>query len=72
MSSAKWTAQDLPDLEGRTYVVHVGPDGFSESRGHPKLVGRSSTARDPETALRLWRLSEELTGVSFPLSPATA
>ncbi len=57
------------DLPGDSYV---GPDGFSESRGHPKLVGRSSTARDPKTALRLWRLSQELTGVSFPLSPATA
>src|SRR5436190_3417336 len=57
------------DLPGGSYV---GPDGFMEQRGHPTLVGRSSAARDEETARRLWDLSEELTGVSFPLSPAAA
>src|SRR5256714_7581914 len=55
------------DIPGGSYV---GPDGFKEQRGHPTLVGRSSAARDEETAKRLWDLSEELTGVSFPLSPA--
>jgi NAD(P)-dependent dehydrogenase (short-subunit alcohol dehydrogenase family) len=57
------------DLPGGSYV---GPDGFQEQRGHPKLAGRSAAARDEETAKRLWALSEELTGVSFPLAPATA
>jgi NAD(P)-dependent dehydrogenase (short-subunit alcohol dehydrogenase family) len=57
------------DLAGGSYV---GPDSFKEQRGHPTLVGRSSAARDEETAERLWDLSEELTGVSFPLSPAAA
>jgi NAD(P)-dependent dehydrogenase (short-subunit alcohol dehydrogenase family) len=57
------------DIPGGSYV---GPDGFKEQRGHPTLVGRSSAARDEETARRLWDLSEELTGVSFPLSPAAA
>jgi NAD(P)-dependent dehydrogenase (short-subunit alcohol dehydrogenase family) len=52
------------DLPGNSYV---GPDGFREQRGHPKLVGRSAAARDEETAKRLWELSEQLTGVSFPL-----
>jgi NAD(P)-dependent dehydrogenase (short-subunit alcohol dehydrogenase family) len=52
------------DLPGNSYV---GPDGFREQRGHPTLVGRSSAASDEETAKRLWELSEQLTGVSFPL-----
>ena len=55
------------DLPGDSYV---GPDGFREGRGHPTLVDRSTAAADPDTARRLWTLSEELTGVTFPLAPA--
>ena len=51
------------DIPGDSYV---GPDGFQEGRGHPTLVGRSRAAQDAETARKLWLLSEELTGVSFP------
>ena len=57
------------DIPGGSYV---GPDGFQESRGHPTLVGRSGAASDEDTARRLWELSEELTKVSFPLTPAAA
>jgi NAD(P)-dependent dehydrogenase (short-subunit alcohol dehydrogenase family) len=57
------------DIPGGSYV---GPDGFAEQRGHPRLVGRSKAAQDEETARRLWELSEQLTGTSFPLTPATA
>ena len=57
------------DIPGDSYV---GPDGFQEQRGHPKLVGRSYAARDAGVARRLWELSERLTGVSFPLAPAAA
>jgi NAD(P)-dependent dehydrogenase (short-subunit alcohol dehydrogenase family) len=57
------------DLPGDSYV---GPDGFQEQRGHPTLVGRSGAARDTATAQKLWTLSEELTGVAFPLAPAVA
>ena len=57
------------DLPGDSYV---GPDGLGEQRGHPTLVGRSGAASDAETARRLWELSEELTGVTFPLIPAVA
>ena len=57
------------DIPGDSYV---GPDGFQEQRGHPKLVGRSDAARDSETARELWDLSEGLTGVSFPLAAAAA
>jgi NAD(P)-dependent dehydrogenase (short-subunit alcohol dehydrogenase family) len=57
------------DIPGGSYV---GPDGFGEQRGHPRLVGRSKAASDEETARRLWELSEQLTGTSFPLTPAAA
>lgn len=66
----------LPTLYAATQDIpggaYVGPDGFREQRGHPKLVGRSSAASDEQAARRLWEISEELTGVRFPLSPATA
>jgi NAD(P)-dependent dehydrogenase (short-subunit alcohol dehydrogenase family) len=55
-------SQDLP---GASYV---GPDGFGEYRGYPTLVSRTSAASDVEMAKRLWTLSEELTGVQFPLA----
>jgi NAD(P)-dependent dehydrogenase (short-subunit alcohol dehydrogenase family) len=54
-------SQDLP---GASYV---GPDGVGEFRGYPRLVGRTAAASDVEMAKRLWTLSEELTGVEFPL-----
>jgi NAD(P)-dependent dehydrogenase (short-subunit alcohol dehydrogenase family) len=55
------------ELPGASYV---GPDGRRGARGYPTLVGRASAASDLETARRLWALSEELTGVTFPLAPA--
>ena len=54
------------DIPGNSYV---GPDGFQERRGHPTLVGRSERGEDADVARRLWELSEELTHVSFPLTP---
>jgi NAD(P)-dependent dehydrogenase (short-subunit alcohol dehydrogenase family) len=57
------------DLPGASYV---GPDGRSEKRGYPALVGRSAEASDPELAERLWVQSEELSGVSFPQLPTSA
>ena len=66
----------LPTLFAATRTCpatrYVGPDSLGEQRGHPKVVGRSGAARDEETARRLWELSEELTGVAFPLAPAVA
>jgi NAD(P)-dependent dehydrogenase (short-subunit alcohol dehydrogenase family) len=55
------------DIPGNSYV---GPDGRGEQRGHPTLVGRSKAALDEDTARKLWDLSEQLTGVSFPLTSA--
>lgn len=55
----------LADIPGNSYA---GPRGFLQNRGAPKLVGRSAKARDLEAARRLWTVSEELTGVRFPLA----
>jgi len=52
------------DVPGNSFA---GPDGFMESRGRPKLVGRTAQAKDMDVARRLWEASEELTGVRFPL-----
>jgi NAD(P)-dependent dehydrogenase (short-subunit alcohol dehydrogenase family) len=43
----------------------IGPDGLAQNRGYPTVVRPAAAARDPETAKRLWALSEELTGVHF-------
>ena len=53
-----------PSVEGGQYI---GPDGIAEQRGHPKVVSASGAARDEEAARHLWRVSEDLTGVSFEL-----
>ncbi|MFD5843068.1 oxidoreductase [Streptomyces chartreusis] len=58
----------VQDLPGAGFV---GPDGMFEMRGAPTLVGRSPAAGDPAVARRLWSVSEELTGVTFP-EPATS
>ncbi|TMM15069.1 MAG: SDR family NAD(P)-dependent oxidoreductase [Actinobacteria bacterium] len=54
----------VADVPGNSYA---GPGGFMEQRGAPKLVGRSNAALDAGVARRLWDVSEELTGVRFPL-----
>ncbi|MDN5775161.1 MAG: oxidoreductase [Brevibacterium sp.] len=51
------------NIPGNSYV---GPGSFKQTRGEPKLVGRSAEAKDPEVARRLWTVSEELTGAGFP------
>jgi NAD(P)-dependent dehydrogenase (short-subunit alcohol dehydrogenase family) len=59
----------LPTLYAATADVpggaYAGPDGLFEQRGHPKLVDMSGAAKDPDTARRLWEVSEELTGVRY-------
>ncbi|MGV0654546.1 SDR family NAD(P)-dependent oxidoreductase [Mycolicibacterium thermoresistibile] len=53
-----------PEVKGGQYY---GPDGFQEIRGHPVLVGSSAKSRDEDIQRRLWTVSEELTGVTFPV-----
>ena len=60
----------LPTLYAATFPAirsgdYVGPDGFGEQRGHPKLVGMTPSARDDAAASRLWTVSEDLTGVRY-------
>jgi NAD(P)-dependent dehydrogenase (short-subunit alcohol dehydrogenase family) len=59
----------VADVPGDSFA---GPRGFMEQRGAPKLVGRSDAAKDTAVARRLWDVSEELTGVRFPLGAAAA
>jgi NAD(P)-dependent dehydrogenase (short-subunit alcohol dehydrogenase family) len=56
------------DVPGNSFA---GPSGFMEQRGAPKLVGRNAAAKDADVARRLWDVSEELTGVRFPLGAKT-
>ena len=46
---------------------YYGPGGRGELRGYPRLVDSSDRARDAEAQQRLWRESERLTGVSYPV-----
>ncbi len=59
----------VADIPGDSFA---GPGGFMEQRGAPKLVGRSAAARDVSVARRLWDVSEQLTGVHFPLGATAA
>ncbi|OBI81432.1 SDR family NAD(P)-dependent oxidoreductase [Mycobacterium asiaticum] len=53
-----------PTVEGGQYY---GPDGLGEQRGRPKLVQSSAQSHDTDLQRRLWDVSEELTGVKFPV-----
>ena len=56
-------ATDPGVLGGQYY----GPDGLAELRGYPKLVASSDKSHDVDVQRRLWAVSEELTGVVYPL-----
>jgi NAD(P)-dependent dehydrogenase (short-subunit alcohol dehydrogenase family) len=49
---------------------YFGPDGFGEQRGYPKVVASSGVSHDIDAQKRLWTVSEELTGVTFPVPAA--
>ncbi|GHE38149.1 SDR family NAD(P)-dependent oxidoreductase [Streptomyces cellulosae] len=53
-----------PDVRGGQYY---GPSGLQEMRGHPKPVRSSRASHDRAVQQRLWAVSEELTGVTFPV-----
>jgi NAD(P)-dependent dehydrogenase (short-subunit alcohol dehydrogenase family) len=53
-----------PTAHGAEYY---GPDGIGETRGHPKVVKSSEQSHDQDIQGRLWTVSEELTGVTYPL-----
>jgi NAD(P)-dependent dehydrogenase (short-subunit alcohol dehydrogenase family) len=60
-------AATVAGLPGATYV---GPDGFMEGRGHPKVVTAAGKAYNQDAWRRLWTASEELTGVRYEFPDA--
>ncbi|SDG86689.1 NAD(P)-dependent dehydrogenase, short-chain alcohol dehydrogenase family [Lentzea fradiae] len=61
-------ATDPAVLGGQYY----GPDGVAEGRGRPKLVTSSPASYDMAVQQRLWDVSEDLTGVRFPVCQAVS
>lgn len=53
-----------PDVVGGEYY---GPAGLGEVKGPPHRVRSSRQSRDEDIAARLWTVSEELTGVNYPV-----
>lgn len=70
MISQKSEAGVLPQLLAAT-DLHVrggdfyGPGGFMQLKGYPVKVSSNGASRNIENAARLWKISEELTGVRF-------
>lgn len=60
-------ATTMPDVVSEEYF---GPDGPGGTRGWPTRVATKASARDLDTARRLWEVSESLTGVRYALTPA--
>jgi NAD(P)-dependent dehydrogenase (short-subunit alcohol dehydrogenase family) len=62
----------LPTLRAATdpgakNAEYYGPGGFGEQRGAPKVVKSSAQSHDEDIQRRLWSVSEELTGVKYPV-----
>jgi NAD(P)-dependent dehydrogenase (short-subunit alcohol dehydrogenase family) len=55
-------AATAPGVKGGDYV---GPGRFFEMIGPPAPARSTRASKDPETARRLWEVSERLTGVAF-------
>ncbi|MCH8906200.1 MAG: SDR family oxidoreductase [Candidatus Heimdallarchaeota archaeon] len=55
-------AATAPDVEGGDYI---GPRGLAQIRGYPKRVKAPKHAYNEEEAQKLWKLSEQLTGVKY-------
>lgn len=53
-----------PGVAGGQYY---GPDGIGEVKGHPKVVASSGQSHNEDIQRRLWTMSEELTGVTYPV-----
>lgn len=68
MQSAEMGA--LPILRAATAIdakggEYYGPDGFTGNSGHPKVVKSSKRSHNRDYQNRLWKISEELTGVRY-------
>jgi NAD(P)-dependent dehydrogenase (short-subunit alcohol dehydrogenase family) len=53
-----------PGAQGGQYY---GPDGIGEVQGSPKAVESSKQSHNEDLQRRLWMVSEELTGVTYPV-----
>ena len=51
------------DLPGGTYC---GPGGLGEMSGAPQVVTSNKRSRDESAQRRLWEISEQTTGISYP------
>jgi NAD(P)-dependent dehydrogenase (short-subunit alcohol dehydrogenase family) len=60
-------ALTMADVSGRDYY---GPGGFMQMRGPPERQRSSERSYDREPARRLWTVSTDLTGVSYPFEAA--
>lgn len=52
---------------GATGGQYYGPDGMGEMRGNPIVRKTSKAAQNDADAAHLWEISEELTGVTYPI-----
>lgn len=72
---ANWTPADMPDLTGRSSTPATAPgvaggDYYGPAqhiRGRVARAHMSARARDASSVEKLWRASEDLTGVAFAL-----
>jgi len=55
-------AATMPDVRSGDYY---GPKGIFEMQGSPEKVHMRGAGRDPQSATRLWEISERETGVSY-------
>ncbi len=72
-----WWVQDaeagaLPTLRAATDPAAIGgtyygPDGFMQLTGYPVVVRSSARSHNGDAQRRLWAMSEQLTGVSYPI-----
>ncbi len=60
-------AATSPDARGGTYH---GPSGFAELKGPPTEARVAPQANDEAAARRLWKVSEDLTHLKWPLAPS--
>lgn len=49
------------------YGDYYGPEGLFEMSGYPKKVESSALSHDRSKAALLWEISEEMTGIEFPV-----
>jgi NAD(P)-dependent dehydrogenase (short-subunit alcohol dehydrogenase family) len=71
-SQSKAAMGALPTLRAATDPgvlggQYYGPRGFFGTRGYPKLAHSSGQSHDTAIQRRLWTVSEELTGITFPV-----